>query len=204
MADHPSGRARRVIDAGELPFAVAFVPVESGGHGLLRRGDQPRGRRAVGHRRAGGLGGVAALGWGEVAGLFCGALAAHAGSGGGRSTDPRAGFPDANRFPRRVCRADLAAGAHRRVRNDRPFGGRDVRMAPDVGHDQRRGHRQLRCPESYLCLRFPTAGALSFLCDRGRPDWLAGLVRGGEFRRVGHLAGCLGSQLGAEGREFRS
>ena len=34
------------------------------------------------------------------------------------------------------------------------------------------------------------------LCDRGRRDRLAGLVRGGEFRRGGHLAGFLGRQLG--------
>ena len=50
------------LTARRFPFAVAFGRLEPGGLGLLRGGHQPRGRRAVGHRRAGGLGRVAAVG----------------------------------------------------------------------------------------------------------------------------------------------
>ena len=50
----------RVVDGRRFPFAVALGPVEPGGLGLFRGGHQPRSRRAVGHRRAGGLGGSAA------------------------------------------------------------------------------------------------------------------------------------------------
>ena len=106
--------------------------------------------------------GAGALGRNEVAGLLFSALAAHAGSCGGRATDPGAGASDENRFPRRLGRDHLAAGAHRGLRDDRPPGGRDLRMAADVGHDQRRGHRQLRCPEPHLRLRLPTAARYLF------------------------------------------
>ena len=96
----PAGVGRGVDGRGFL-FAVALGRLEPGGVGLLRGGHQPRGRGAVGHRRAGGLGGGAALGPGEVAGLLFGARAAHAGSGPGRAADPGAGAADENRFPRR-------------------------------------------------------------------------------------------------------
>ena len=186
----------RVVDGQRFLFAVALGRLEPGGVGLLRGGHQPRGRGAVGQRRAGGLGGVAALGRAKWLAYFSAPVLPMLGVALAVLPILVLGLLMKNRFLRLFGRSDLAAGAGRRVRDDHPPGRRAAGMAADVGHHQRRGDRQLRRLESHLLLCLPAAAPLSFLCDRGCGDRLAGLDRGGDLRRVGHLVGFLGRQLG--------
>ena len=67
-----------------------------------------------------------------------------------------------------VGRAAVAVGAGGRLVDDLAAVGPAVRLAVDVGHDQRRRDRQLRRPEPLLRLRVPAAAALPVLRRGGR------------------------------------